>query len=233
MKQPSIVIVSDSRTVAHMLMSHIGGVDRDAISITGSKTELNYLLRVYRPRFMFIENCFEGRVTNALVHRLMERDPDLLISVFTIQEYAAYEVAKFMYWGAASFLSIRDDPEAIAAGMRKILKGESCYPDGAAEAVEHAENRAQLNTRSLTMREGEVLQLAADNKSNGEIAKVLGISVRTVRNHRDNILRKCEGHSLMDMVKFGLREGILQYDELVGEDRHSFKEGGVRRAGVC
>jgi two-component system response regulator NreC len=224
MKRPNIIIVSDSRTVANMMKSFIDGFDSGDISITGSKTELNYLLRVFRPRFVFIENCFTGRVTTDFVHRLMERDSDLLINVFTIQEYAAYEVAKFMYWGAWSYLSIREDPQAIAAAMRDILKGKTYYPAHTAAAVENAENRVQLNTRSLSIREGEVLQLAADNKTNGEIAKILGISIKTVKNHRDTILRKCEGHSLMDMVKFGLREGILRYDELIGEDRHSFKE---------
>jgi two-component system response regulator NreC len=194
------------------------------INITGSKTELNHLLRVYHPRVVFVENCFSGRVTNSFVHHLLERDSDLLISVFTIQEYAACEVAKFMYWGASGFLSIRDDPAVIAEGMKEILRGKPYYPQNTAEAVERAENRLPLNTRSLTMREGEVLQLAVDSKTNGEIGQILDISVRTVRNHRDNILRKCQGHSLMDMVKFGLREGVLDYDDLVGEDRHAYAE---------
>jgi two-component system, NarL family, response regulator NreC len=62
---------------------------------------------------------------------------------------------------------------------------------------------------SLTNREREVLQLAAEGHSNAEIATRLTISPRTAETHRGNLMRKLNLHSQTDLVRYALRRGIL------------------------
>ncbi len=67
-------------------------------------------------------------------------------------------------------------------------------------------NRAQFFT--LTDREREVLQLLAQGKSTRAIATRLSVSVKTVETHRRHIMEKLNLHSLADLVKYAIREGI-------------------------
>jgi two-component system response regulator NreC len=60
----------------------------------------------------------------------------------------------------------------------------------------------------LSAREREVLHLLVEAKGTTEIASTLCISVKTVESHRQQISRKTGCHSLVDLVKFALREGI-------------------------
>jgi DNA-binding NarL/FixJ family response regulator len=62
----------------------------------------------------------------------------------------------------------------------------------------------------LGSREREVLQLLAEGKSSPEIAAVMHISVSTVETHRRNIMRKLDLHSVAELTKFAVREGLTQ-----------------------
>ena len=60
------------------------------------------------------------------------------------------------------------------------------------------------------MRETEVLQLLAEGKSNKQIASLLDLSVKTVETHRTAVMRKLELKSLPDLVRFAIRNHIVQ-----------------------
>ncbi|HEX4629379.1 MAG TPA: response regulator transcription factor [Chthoniobacterales bacterium] len=61
----------------------------------------------------------------------------------------------------------------------------------------------------LSAREREVVQLIAEGKSNKEIADALGISVRTAETHRANILRKLNLDSVADLVRYAIRNNLI------------------------
>ena len=62
----------------------------------------------------------------------------------------------------------------------------------------------------LSAREREILQLLAENKSNKDIAKALGISVRTVETHRRSVMQKLDANSIVELVHYAIRNGIVQ-----------------------
>jgi len=72
-----------------------------------------------------------------------------------------------------------------------------------------AESEYQVQLRSLTQREREVLRVLADGLSTEDIANTLFISVATVRNHIQNILRKLEVHSKVEAVSLALRHRVI------------------------
>jgi DNA-binding NarL/FixJ family response regulator len=65
---------------------------------------------------------------------------------------------------------------------------------------------------SLTPRERQVLQLAAQGLRNREIAEHLGISPRTAESHRAKVMSKLGLRREADLVRFALRHGILPLD---------------------
>ena len=61
----------------------------------------------------------------------------------------------------------------------------------------------------LTPREREVLQLLAEGKTNKEVAAALGIGLKTVETHRMNLMAKLGLHSVVDLVRYAIRNGIV------------------------
>lgn len=68
----------------------------------------------------------------------------------------------------------------------------------------------------LSAREREILQLLAENKSNKDIAKTLGISVRTVETHRRSVMQKLDANSIVELVHYAIRNGIVQPTVKIG-----------------
>jgi DNA-binding NarL/FixJ family response regulator len=62
----------------------------------------------------------------------------------------------------------------------------------------------------LTPRQREILQLLAEGKSNKEVAAVLGITVKTAETHRANIMLKLNFHSITELVRYAVRNKIIQ-----------------------
>ena len=67
-----------------------------------------------------------------------------------------------------------------------------------------------LRVPLLTGREREIVQLLAEGKSNREIAAKLSISAKTVETHRSTIMRKLDLNSIVDLVRYAVRNGITQ-----------------------
>ncbi|PYJ87857.1 MAG: DNA-binding response regulator [Verrucomicrobia bacterium] len=75
-----------------------------------------------------------------------------------------------------------------------------------AEGVRDAAERGQR----LSAREREIVQLIAEGKSNKEVAGTLGIGVRTVEAHRASILRKLNLNSVADLVRYAIRNKMIE-----------------------
>lgn len=64
----------------------------------------------------------------------------------------------------------------------------------------------------LTQREREVIQLIAEGKSTKKVASLLFLSVKTVETHRQNIMEKLDLHSVAELTKYAIREGLTSLD---------------------
>jgi DNA-binding NarL/FixJ family response regulator len=62
---------------------------------------------------------------------------------------------------------------------------------------------------ALSPRERQIVQLLAEGSNNKEVARALGLSVKTVETHRSNVMRKMEFGSLADLVRYAIRNKIV------------------------
>ncbi|NPA67676.1 MAG: response regulator transcription factor, partial [Chlorobi bacterium] len=79
------------------------------------------------------------------------------------------------------------------------------------ESIKKTKKRESVE-EILTAREIEVLKLIAEGKSNKEIADLLFISQRTAEKHKSNILIKLEMKSVVDLVKYAIKNKIIEID---------------------
>ena len=68
----------------------------------------------------------------------------------------------------------------------------------------------ELISKRLTSREREIVQLLAEGKSSKEVASSLEISVKTAETHRANIMRKLDLHSVSELVRYAVRNQIIE-----------------------
>ena len=69
---------------------------------------------------------------------------------------------------------------------------------------------ADFSPVGVTSREREIIQLVAEGRSNKEAASTLGISVKTIEAHRANIMRKLQFRTVSDLVRYAIRNKIVQ-----------------------
>lgn len=74
-------------------------------------------------------------------------------------------------------------------------------------AISRSDEQAE---NSLTSREREVIQLLAEGKTSKEVAVTLNLSVKTAETHRTNLMRKLGLHSVADLTRYAVRNGIVQ-----------------------
>ena len=117
--------------------------------------------------------------------------------------------------GARSFLLKTEDKEHILAALRALAMHTTYFTPEVGEIVFarllSGRKKDEADTRGrLTAREREIVQLVAEGRSNKEVADTLGISVKTAETHRAAIMRKLELGNLSDLVRYAIRNGIIQ-----------------------
>jgi len=108
----------------------------------------------------------------------------------------------------------------MAAGKTTVARALGHRLRWQAEDVDDLiERRERMTVADIFSRHGEayfrraereILQLLAENKSNKDIAKALGISVRTVETHRRSVMQKLDATSIVELVHYAIRNGIVQ-----------------------
>jgi DNA-binding NarL/FixJ family response regulator len=120
--------------------------------------------------------------------------------------------------GAKGYLLKNCPGEELAKAIRLVAKGQVYISAQISRIVaEDYVNRVQSAQHSslldLTPREREVLRLLARGKHSKEIAGELAVSPKTIDAHRQNVMKKLNAHSIADLTRFAIREGLVTLDE--------------------
>ena len=93
-------------------------------------------------------------------------------------------------------------PWRVAAGVMSMIY--------AAEFEGVNRRRKTRSASQLTPREREILQLLVEGRKNRDVGKVLNISVKTAETHRANIMLKMNFHSVTELVRYAVKNKIIQ-----------------------
>jgi len=115
--------------------------------------------------------------------------------------------------GAHGYI-LKDDADrnllAAVESLRKHKPYLSSRVSAAAATAQPSTDGIERPARRLTPREREIVQLLAEGKSNKEIANYLNISVKTAETHRANIMLKMNFHSVTELVRYAVKNKIIQ-----------------------
>lgn len=182
------------------------------------------------------EVCGEARTGREAVAKAGELHPDIVVMDFGMPELngmeATRQIRAAIPHAEVLILSMHDSEklvhEMLAAGARGyILKTDAgdyliaalqalsehkpyFTPKVSAVVLQGYLNPLTQESPELTPREREIIQLIAEGKATKEIADALGISVKTAETHRTNLMRKLDLHSTAEVVRYAIRNQIVQ-----------------------
>ena len=119
--------------------------------------------------------------------------------------------------GVKSFINKAEAHTYLVEAIESLSRHKPFFTDDVSEVLfSNILNRAEGNRdatepgQRVSPREREIIQLLAEGKSNKEVAEALGISVRTAETHRASILRKLNLDSVADLVRYAIRNKIIE-----------------------
>jgi len=141
--------------------------------------------------------------------RMAEVSPRTRVLALSMHKDAVY-VREILRAGARGYLLKDSAEDGFLNAVRAVARGEGYLSPAVSDAVltdyrKHVTNPLDL----LTTREREVLQWIAEGKTNKDIATALKLSVYTVEAHRGKIMEKLNLHSSGELVRFAVRNGLI------------------------
>jgi DNA-binding NarL/FixJ family response regulator len=127
-------------------------------------------------------------------------------------------VREMLTAGASAYVLKKRAYEELVRAVREVMKGKKYLSPDIARGVvdDYIELSSSISDNPafivLTDREREVLQQLAEGKTTKEMADALSVSVKTVETHRRNIMEKLNLHSVAELTKYAIREGVTSID---------------------
>ena len=122
-------------------------------------------------------------------------------------------VTRMLKAGASGYLVKDSIFEELVNAIRSVIQGKKFLsPEVAHVVIDDYVKQSSTDSNSrlvaLTTREKEVLQLLAEGHTSKQIAMNLNISIKTVENHRSQISQKLDIHSIAELTKYAIRNGL-------------------------
>jgi DNA-binding NarL/FixJ family response regulator len=120
--------------------------------------------------------------------------------------------------GARGYLLKSDTTADLVSAVEALRNGRSfltarvarAVPDGNLETLKIPRRAGEKDALRLTGREREVVQLLAEGHSSKRVAVALNISPKTAETHRANLMRKINCHSVTGLVRYAIRNHIIE-----------------------
>jgi DNA-binding NarL/FixJ family response regulator len=153
-----------------------------------------------------------GLDTSARVARCYPASRVIMLSMNAGEE----SVLQALRAGAAGYLVKTADAAELERAIRTVARGETFLSSAISQHVIAAclvpIGGEQSSLARLTPRQREVLQLVAEGHTTKEIAKVVGISVKSVEAHRSELMKELDIHNIASLTRYAIRMGVVTID---------------------
>ena len=124
-------------------------------------------------------------------------------------------VREMIQAGAHAFLLKECAFDELVAAVKSVLNNQTAMSKKIADIVIHdyvrqAHAAAPAPKPGLSDREMEVLQMVAEGLPTKAMAHRMGLSIKTVETHRQQIMKKLDLHSVAALTKYAIREGLTE-----------------------
>lgn len=218
MKTPIIkVILSDDHKLFRDGIKSLLKSERD-IQVIAEVSDGNEVMKVIEsitPDIVITDISMPGMNGIDLTKTISEKYPAIHVLIISMHLNESY-ILESVKSGARGYLPKDSNPQELIKALRVIHGGGTYFNQeitsiamsGFAEKSKQHDKQKQL-LEHLTEREIEIIRLVAEGMMNKEISDYLSISIRTVDNHKSNILRKLNLKTSIDIVKYAIKHDII------------------------
>ncbi len=205
-----ILLVEDHRLVREAVRDALSReADFEVIGEVGSSQDAIRSAQTLNPDVIVLDIGLPDYNGIELTHRL--RQVGCTARIVALSAYAEkHFVTEMLRAGAAAYVSKNAAGTELLQAIRAVERGQNYVsPEVTGNLFSQLRDQdPDTENRKLGRREREVLRLIAQGQRSPEIAEQLNISIGTVEAHRRNIMRKLDLHSVAELTKYALREGI-------------------------
>jgi DNA-binding NarL/FixJ family response regulator len=174
--------------------------------------------RTLKPRVVVLDVTMSGLNGIDATRRIAAEMPQVKVIGLSVNADRRYVLA-MLAAGASGYLLKNAASEELTRAIDAVIGGKKYVSPLVADAVIESATRdaapasSRPDGKVLSMREREVLQLLAEGKTSKAIATTLGVAVSTVETHRRQIMDKLALHSIAELNKYAIREGLTSLDD--------------------
>lgn len=164
-------------------------------------------LEVKQPDVLLLDIQMPGKNGIEVAGIISKKFPDVKMIALTNVDILI-QVKKMLQKGCLGYLLKDASPEILVEAIKTVHTGEQFLYEPLSRQL--VNNFFSQNSKQLTRREKEILQLITEEHTNQEIADKLFLSLRTVENHRNNLLQKLDVKNTAGLVKIAIQEGLVK-----------------------
>ena len=211
-----IVLADDHVLLRQGLRRILEGVgDLEVIGEANDGLEVLALLKRLTPDLIVLDISMPHLRGIEAIHEVKVIHPHLKVLILTMHKEMELLITAISA-GAHGYVLKEDADTQLFSAIEKIRQGGTYVsPKLSGEVADtwtqtcRRDGRPRPEGERLTIREREVLKLAAEGKSSKEIAELLGISSRTVDHHRANIMAELNLKRTAELVRYAISRGYL------------------------
>jgi DNA-binding NarL/FixJ family response regulator len=217
LKEAKIILVDDHQLVRDGIKSLISTAKN--IEICGeasSASELFNLMDDLKPNLVILDISLPDMSGIEITKKINKdyKGVNVLILSMHVNEEFVFNAIKA---GAKGYLPKNTTRKEILEAIYTIVKNEEYFSEQISDLILKSYikkakqgNKPGEQKETLSGRETEILKLVAEGASNKEISEKLFISIRTVESHKNHIMQKLELKSVVDLVKYAIRNNIIE-----------------------
>ena len=211
-----IVIADDHEMVRRGLAATLADDPRwTVVAQAANGRDAAELVAIHEPDIAILDLSMPELNGLDATRRILAARPETSVLILTAHE-SEQLVREVLSAGARGYVLKSDAGRILVRAVEALLEGQTFFTSKVARLVLEGYLRGggssepQDSATTLSVREREIVQLLAEGASNKDVARSLGISVKTAETHRANIMRKMGFASLSDLVKYAVRNKIIE-----------------------
>jgi two-component system NarL family response regulator len=209
-KQIRILLVDDHPVVRQGLRRILS--EFDEISIAGeaaSGREAIDRVREMNPDVVLMDISMPEMSGIEATSVLRRESPMTKVLALSMHANASY-IKQALRAGARGYLLKDAAPKELVEAISNVNLGANAISPQAASALVGASADGSSRKPELTTRETEVLRHIARGHTNKEIGSNLGLSVRTIETHRENLIRKTGLATVAELTRYAVANGLVE-----------------------
>lgn len=203
MTKPTAIIADDHSMIRQGLKQILVAAGLEVVSEAENGLETIAMVRSHQPDMLTLDIAMPYARGIEVFDEVRRWSPNTRIMVFSGLT-AVRLLSDLAKAGADGLFLKREELAAFSDAIPTVLSGQQVLGPGVAELLQEASDATLM-----TARERQILSLITQGLQNREVAERLGLSTKTIDNHRTNLMRKVGAHSVAELLSFAMREGYF------------------------